>query len=162
MSTKTAALGSLRFDFTNPENNEQSSLASLTTSEVSAMLRFAPNEQFVQGKQFRLPMFNKYPVFTLRFAAGFDGLLGGDYDYQRLSLNIFKRFYLSIFGITDVELEEAKSLATAYPTSCSTCPCQPDLRLPKALLQPDELPRIRQRCIRQLENRAFFQWLYFQ
>lgn len=112
---KQRPLGSLRFDFTNPENNEQSSLASLTTSEVSAMLRFAPNEQFVQGKQFRLPMFNKYPVFTLRFAAGFDGLLGGDYDYQRLSLNIFKRFYLSIFGITDVELEGGKIFGNGIP-----------------------------------------------
>ncbi|MBK8567635.1 MAG: hypothetical protein IPN76_31035 [Saprospiraceae bacterium] len=42
-------------------------------------------------------------------------MLGGEYDYQRLSLNIFKRFYLSIVGITDVEVEGGKIFGTGVP-----------------------------------------------
>jgi hypothetical protein len=112
---KQRPLGSLRFDFTDPENQQPISFTDLTTSEISAMVRFAPNEQYIQGKQFRFPLFNKHPIFTLRYAAGFDGLLGGEYDYQRLSLNIFKRFYLSIFGITDVEVEGGKIFGDGVP-----------------------------------------------
>jgi hypothetical protein len=33
------------------------------------------------------------------------GLLGGDYDYQNISLNISKRFYLSQLGYTDISTE---------------------------------------------------------
>lgn len=112
---KQRPLGSLSFDFTDPESQEPVSFSDLTTSEISTQVRFAPNEQFIQGKQFRFPLFNKHPVFTLRYAVGFNGLLGGEYDYQRLSLNIFKRFYLSIFGITDVEVEGGKIFGDGVP-----------------------------------------------
>lgn len=112
---KQRPLGSLSFDFTDPRNQEFVSLTDLTTSEISTLVRFAPNEQFIQGKQFRLPLFNKHPIFTLRYSVGVKGLLGGEYDYQRLSLNIFKRFYLSIVGITDVEVEGGKIFGTGVP-----------------------------------------------
>ena len=112
---KQRPLGSLSFDFTDPRNQEFVSLTDLTTSEISTLVRFAPNEQFIQGKQFRLPLFNKHPIFTLRYSVGVKGLLGGEYDYQRLSLNIFKRFYLSIVGISDVEVEGGKIFGTGVP-----------------------------------------------
>ncbi len=112
---KRRPLGSLSFDFTDPRSQEFISLADLTTSEISTLVRFAPNEQFIQGKQFRLPLFNKHPIFTLRYSVGVKGLLGGEYDYQRVSLNIFKRFYLSIVGITDVEVEGGKIFGTGVP-----------------------------------------------
>ncbi len=112
---KQRPLGSLSFDFTDPENQEPVSFADLTTSEISTLIRFAPNEQFIQGKQYRFPLFNKYPVFRLNYAVGFNGFLGGEYDYQRLSLNIFKRFYLSIFGITDVDIEGGKIFGEGIP-----------------------------------------------
>ncbi|NII28657.1 carboxypeptidase-like regulatory domain-containing protein [Pseudoflavitalea sp. X16] len=77
----------------------------ITTTELSAELRWAPNEQFYQGKAYRIPIYNKYPIFRLRFIAGIKGLVNGDYDYQNLTLNIFKRFYLSQFGYADVVTE---------------------------------------------------------
>ena len=112
---KQRPLGSLSFDFTDPRNQEFVSLTDLTTSEISTLVRFAPNEQFIQTKQFRYPMFNKYPIFTLKYAVGLNGFIGGEYDYQKLSLNIFKRFYLSIVGITDVEVEGGKIFGTGVP-----------------------------------------------
>ncbi|MFQ5447112.1 MAG: DUF5686 family protein, partial [Saprospiraceae bacterium] len=54
-------LGSLNFNFTDPIAQEPASLSEITTSEFSTTLRFAPNEQFIQTRNFRYPMFNKYP-----------------------------------------------------------------------------------------------------
>lgn len=77
----------------------------ITTSELSAELRWAPHEQFYQGKVYRIPIINKYPVFKLRYIAGIKGLMNGEYNYQNLNLNISKRFYLSQFGYTDLSAE---------------------------------------------------------
>jgi len=77
----------------------------LITSELSAELRWAPNEQFYQGKNYRIPIFNKYPIFRARFIAGVKDLFGGEYNYQTVNLSAFKRFYLSQFGYADIVVE---------------------------------------------------------
>lgn len=74
----------------------------VTTTEVSLELRYAPNETFYQGKLFRLPIFNKYPIFSLRGTAGVEGVFGSEYNYQNLTASFFKRFYLPPLGYTDV------------------------------------------------------------
>ncbi|WP_210486021.1 DUF5686 and carboxypeptidase-like regulatory domain-containing protein [Rufibacter aurantiacus] len=84
---------------------EKEIVDNITTSEVRLELRWAPNENFAQGKLYRYPIVNRYPIFTLRAAAGVKGLFNGDYDYQSLTLNITKRFYLSQFGYSDVITE---------------------------------------------------------
>ena len=86
-------------------NNITDTIPSITTGEASLQLRWAPNEQFYQGKLYRIPIINKYPIFTFRYIAGIKGLFGGQYNYQNVTLNIFKRFYLSQIGYTDVTLE---------------------------------------------------------
>lgn len=83
-------------------------LRDIQLSEFTTELRWAPHEQFYQGKRFRRPMKNGYPIFTLRASAGFKGLLSGDYNYQNLSLNVYKRFYLAPFGHSDVTVEGGK------------------------------------------------------
>ncbi|WP_206598714.1 DUF5686 and carboxypeptidase-like regulatory domain-containing protein [Rufibacter ruber] len=78
---------------------------SLTTSEFQLELRWAPHEEYVQGKLYRYPIVNRYPVFTLRAASGVKGVFNGDYDYQSLTLNVTKRFFLSQLGYSDVIAE---------------------------------------------------------
>lgn len=78
---------------------------SLQLSEFTSEIRWAPHEQFYQGKRFRRPIKNPYPIFTLRASAGFKNFLGGDYNYQNISMNIYKRLYLSPFGYSDITLE---------------------------------------------------------
>jgi hypothetical protein len=80
-------------------------IGQLTTSEVSLGLRWAPREAFYQGKTYRSPIINKYPIFTARAARGFRGLLDGEYSYTNLLLNGTKRFYLSQLGHADVAVE---------------------------------------------------------
>ena len=82
-------------------------IGSITTTQISAQIRWAPHEKFYQGKVYRIPFPNQYPIFSLQYMAGFKGLFGSNYSYQNISLNIFKRFYLSAFGYTDVTLSGA-------------------------------------------------------
>jgi len=84
---------------------ESELLKNIRTSEFAAELRWAPHEQFYQGKRFRRPIRNGFPIFTLRAAAGFKGFLDGDYNYQNVSLNIYKRLYIAPFGYSDLMLE---------------------------------------------------------
>lgn len=87
-----------------------------TTSEMSFNLRYAPEEQFYQGKLYRTPMYNKYPVLQARLIAAIPDLAGGEYEYQKLSFSIFKRFYISPFGYTDVLAEAGQIFGTVpYP-----------------------------------------------
>jgi hypothetical protein len=73
----------------------------LSNTEANLELRYAPREQFYQGKVYRTPIINKYPVFTLRYGAGLK-LLDGETSYHNLTANVSKRFYLSQFGYADI------------------------------------------------------------
>lgn len=101
------AAGKLHFqrDFFGREGDDPGSDVGLATSEFSATLRWAPHEKFYQGKRYRRPIINGYPVFTLIGGVGIKGFLGGDYNYQNLTLNVAKRFYLSQLGYSDVIVE---------------------------------------------------------
>ena len=80
----------------------------LKTAEVNATLRIAPNEQYYQGVQFRVPIYNRHPIFTIKYDKGFDNVLGAQYSYDRLSLGMFKRSYTPPFGYFDTEIEGKK------------------------------------------------------
>lgn len=84
------------------------SFNNIKTDNFSVNLRFAPNEQFYQGKNFRVPIPNKYPVFNLRFTQGINGFINGDINYTRLTANITKRFFLGLIGYSDAEFEAGK------------------------------------------------------
>lgn len=89
--------------------------AELNSTQISLRLRYAPNEQFYQGKLYRTPVYNQYPIFTLNYAAGIKGFLEGEYDYHNISAGIFKRVYLSQLGFADVNLEGAYTFGDGLP-----------------------------------------------
>src|SRR5579871_347297 len=91
--------------YTKIVNADSINVQSLTTSELSFSLRWAPNEQFYQGRVYRTPIINKYPIFTLRYIAGVKGLFGGEYNYQDINLRVEKRFYYPQIGYTDAIFE---------------------------------------------------------
>ncbi len=86
-------------------NGSTVNVDNLITSEFSGELRWAPNEQFYQGKVYRIPIINKYPIFTLRFIAGVKGLFNSQYNYQNINGRVEKRVYMSQLGYSDVVLE---------------------------------------------------------
>ncbi|WP_069659250.1 DUF5686 and carboxypeptidase-like regulatory domain-containing protein [Arcticibacter eurypsychrophilus] len=95
--------GSLQYN--SSQNNTVVSHDDLNTSELSLELRWAPNEKFYQSKIYRTPVPGPNPVFTARYTAGIKGILQGEYNYHNLLGNVYKRFYLSQLGYTDVTVE---------------------------------------------------------
>lgn len=77
----------------------------LKTTELSVNLRYAPNEEFYQGKSYRTPIYNKFPIFYLNYVGGFKDVLNGEYDYHNFTLGADKRFFLSQLGYADVNIE---------------------------------------------------------
>lgn len=86
-------------------NNLPFKVDNLTTTELSAELRWAPKEQFYQGKVYRIPIVNKYPIITLRAVIAPKGVFGSEFSYQSINLRVEKRMYLSQFGFSDIVLE---------------------------------------------------------
>lgn len=113
-NTNQRPIGTMALDFTNSQG-EPASLPEFRTSEVGLVMRFAPNEQFVQGRSYRLPFYNKFPVFTLTLTKGLEDVLGGDYNYGSARLNIFKRFYFSLLGTMRFEAEGGKYFGNGTP-----------------------------------------------
>jgi hypothetical protein len=91
--------------YTKVENGTDVNISNLITSEFSAELRWAPHEQFYQGKVYRIPIINKYPIFTLRFIAGVKGIWNSQYNYQNVSARFEKRAYMSQLGYSDLIVE---------------------------------------------------------
>jgi Family of unknown function (DUF5686)/CarboxypepD_reg-like domain len=81
---------------------KQDTLPEITTGEISISLRWAPNEQFFQNKVSRRDITNKYPILNLEYAKGIKGLYGAEYAYDAFRLNIYKRFFISPLGYSDV------------------------------------------------------------
>ena len=111
---KQLPIGRLTFDYTK-ENGEPGSLEAIRTSEFGASIRYAPNADYFQGKINRYPIFNKHPIFQVSYHASAKGIFGSEYSYHKLRLGIFKRFYLSILGYTNVELEMGKIYGKGLP-----------------------------------------------
>ena len=101
--TKQTPGGSIIYEKNDP--NGTSIVPNIITSDLSAEIRWAPHEQFYQGKNFRRTIYNKFPIFTFRFENGIKGLFNGQYNYQQLTLGIAKRSYLSQLGYADLTLE---------------------------------------------------------
>ncbi len=89
-------------------NYDDYSINQIVTSEIITRLRFAPNEKFYQGMDFRVPIITKYPIFQISYTQGFEGVFNSDYTYSKLTFNAFKRFYLSPIGFTNTEIEAGK------------------------------------------------------
>lgn len=83
-------------------NGIQNSVNSITTAEITAQLRYAPHEQFYQGKIYRVDIPNRYPIFTLDYTQGLKNVFDGQYAYKNLHFQVDKRFYLSQLGYADV------------------------------------------------------------
>jgi len=78
----------------------------LRTTEVCAKLRYAPGETYINNKLRRRVINLDAPVFSVSHTIGFDGILGGDYNYNYTEVGIKKRFWFgNSWGKLDVNLK---------------------------------------------------------
>ena len=101
--------GSLYFDY------DDYAMESITSSEIITKIRFAPNEKFYQGLDYKTPIISKYPIFQLIYTQGFEGVFDSDFEYSKFQFNFFKRFYLSPIGFTNIDIEAGKLFGSEIP-----------------------------------------------
>jgi len=77
----------------------------IRTTQLSATLRFAPGETFINTKQRRVPVNLEAPVFTASHTIGIKGLLGGQYDYNLTEFTVYKRFWMKSWGKIDTHIK---------------------------------------------------------
>ncbi|WP_235938242.1 DUF5686 family protein [Chitinophaga solisilvae] len=78
----------------------------LTTTEVELKLRWAFQEQFLEGNYYRISLGSKFPIAELKLAAGIPGIGNSGQTYQRASLSVsdyvkippFGSLYYNVFG----------------------------------------------------------------
>lgn len=77
-------------------------LSHFTENGIGIRFRYAPGEQFVQGKTYRIPVNDDAPVFVLEHRFYPRNFCGSDYEVNKTEFNFSKRFWLSFLGCADI------------------------------------------------------------
>lgn len=86
--------------------SDQQTLNALRYTESTVGIRYAPGETYVNTKQHRTVINKETPVFSLQHTVGFNGFMGGQYNYNFTEAGIFKRFWLPMsWGNIDTNLK---------------------------------------------------------
>ena len=85
---------------------QPSTLDHIRYTEATVGLRYAPGETFINTKQHRWPINLDAPVFRIQHTMGFDGVLGGMYNYNFTEGEIYKRIWMPMnWGKIDTRLK---------------------------------------------------------
>lgn len=68
------------------------------TGEIGGSFRFSIKEEYVLRGGERINTGSKFPVFYIDVSAGFKGLLGGEFNYQKLSISLMDKVKAGRFG----------------------------------------------------------------
>ncbi|HYC85938.1 MAG TPA: DUF5686 family protein, partial [Chryseosolibacter sp.] len=106
------------FGYYEKPNDETSPI--LNTYENAELIfesRFARDELFIQDDNDRLSLGTiRWPVITLRYTRGLKGVLGSDFDYDKLRLTINKRVRYGPLGVGNLSLSGEYVFSTIpYP-----------------------------------------------
>ncbi|MFB9841649.1 DUF5686 and carboxypeptidase-like regulatory domain-containing protein [Mucilaginibacter ginsenosidivorans] len=102
--------------FTNLVSGVPNTINQLTSTEIILGLRYAPHEEFYQGRIYRIPVPNKYPAVSVDYTRGVKGVFGGGFGYQILHGRVDKHLYLSQLGYADVTVQASHTFGQLpYP-----------------------------------------------
>ena len=87
-----------------------------TTNSVGFVVRYARNERVQQLQQYRYPLAGSVaPIITLGYSYG-GQYLGSDYEYHKIQAMFSKRWFLSVLGVADLNINGGVVLGEApYP-----------------------------------------------
>jgi hypothetical protein len=81
----------------------------IRNTEVRLNIRFAYKEKFISGDFTRISLGTKYPVVQVNYSKSLQNAFQGEYDYQKVVLNLSDRVRLiSLLGYTDYIAEAGK------------------------------------------------------
>ncbi|MDQ3191339.1 MAG: DUF5686 and carboxypeptidase regulatory-like domain-containing protein, partial [Bacteroidota bacterium] len=93
--------GAYQYELTT--ENSTIKISEFDFTELTAGIRFAYMEQFIQSNSQTYSLGTNYPVVWLQFKKGFNNVLQGSFDYTRIDLKIEKNFILKHFGNTSLQ-----------------------------------------------------------
>jgi hypothetical protein len=83
----------------NPDDVNSAVLERFETTEVSVESRYGRDELFITNDNERYSLgADKWPIISLRYTHGFKGVMGSDFDYDKLRLTINKKFQTGPLG----------------------------------------------------------------
>lgn len=85
-------------DVTIFENTEGQSCNQVNSTEINFKFRYSYKEKFLEGNYLRTSLGSRYPVVELRYGIGFKNFLNGDYDFQKVAINITDNIKLGHLG----------------------------------------------------------------
>jgi hypothetical protein len=84
-------------------------VSNIVSSEISVGVRFAFRENFVEGEFERISLGSNWPIINARVDFGVKGVLGSDYEYQKLTVTATDKIPLGPFGTTQYSIEGGKT-----------------------------------------------------
>ena len=97
----------LKFEELN-EKNEISEQEYLKFSEIEVAFRIGFREKYLLGAFDRHSLSSQYPVFGVSGTFGLKGVLGSEYDYQKVFVFMTDKIFLSPFGYSDLIIGAGK------------------------------------------------------
>jgi hypothetical protein len=83
-----------------PEDTTSPILETYQNAELIVESRYARDELFILNDNERLSLgTSRWPVITLRYTHGFKGIMGSDFDYDKLRLSVLKRIRFGPLGL---------------------------------------------------------------
>lgn len=81
-----------------PLSGDSLNINQIQTTEITARYRWAKDEEFISGSFDRSSVRSKYPVISIQGIFGVKGLLGANYNYQKIDLFIEHQARLGFAG----------------------------------------------------------------
>ena len=79
-------------------NNGLDTINRITTTEFKAFIRWAKDEEFISGSLDRKSIRSKFPAISLKAIFGVKNIIGSEYNYQKVELNLEHRTQIGILG----------------------------------------------------------------
>ena len=100
----------------NPVNGSTDTISKITSSEITARFRWAKDEEFISGAFDRTSIKSRYPILSVQGIFGVKGLLGSDYEYQKLEVSLDHSTPIGVLGNIRYGINGGKIFGTAaYP-----------------------------------------------
>jgi len=85
--------------------DEQMPVTDFTTTDFSINIRYAHKEKLVSSMGRRLSMGTKYPVLSLSYSRGLDGVLDGEFMFNKIELRLEESVYFKNLGESKIRLD---------------------------------------------------------